>query len=151
MEHSSRHQSECAPKAICKYNHQTEEKHFWHLCDGPGTIHPGSQFTQNGSQSITVASALLRDKTDTEVTSDTSANSADVVEVLKCKLGCSINCYTTMQDKENCAFSPSLVMPLNNRNGDGIYRVRTLIDSGSGSNWIAKDILPKIHYTLDIK
>ena len=53
-----------------------------------------------------------------------------------------------MQDSENCAFSPSLVMPLNNRNGDGIYKVRTLIDSGSGSNWIAKDILPKIQYTL---
>ena len=53
-----------------------------------------------------------------------------------------------MQDKENCAFSPSLVIPLNNKNGDGIYRVRTLIDSGSGSNWIVKDILPKINYTL---
>ena len=53
-----------------------------------------------------------------------------------------------MQDGENCAFSPSLVMPLNNRNVDGIYKVRTLIDSGSGSNWIAKDILPKIQYTL---
>ena len=53
-----------------------------------------------------------------------------------------------MQDKENCAFSPSLIIPLNNRKGDGIYRVRTLIDSGSGSSWIAKDILPKINYTL---
>ena len=26
--------------------------------------------------------------------------------------------------------------------------MRTLIDSGSGSSWIAKDILPKINYTL---
>ena len=53
-----------------------------------------------------------------------------------------------MQDKENCEFSPSLIIPLNNRKGNGIYRVRTLIDSGSGSSWIAKDILPKITYTL---
>ena len=57
MEHSSRHQAGCAPKALCKYNHQVEEKHFWHLCDGPGTIHPGSQFSQNGSQSTTGASS----------------------------------------------------------------------------------------------
>ena len=49
MEHSSRHQSGCAPKAICKYNHQQEEKHFWFLCDGQGSKHPGSQFTQNPS------------------------------------------------------------------------------------------------------
>ena len=39
-------------------------------------------------------------------------------------------------------------MHLDNKNSDGIYRVRTLIDSGSGSNWIAKDILPNINYTL---
>ena len=53
-----------------------------------------------------------------------------------------------MQDKENCAFSPSLVIPLKNKNGDGIYRVRTLIDSGSGSSWIAKDLLPMINHKL---
>ena len=82
------------------------------------------------------------------VSIETDANSAEVTNVLKCDLKCSQNCYTTMQDKENCAFSPSLVIPLNNREGDGIYRVRTLIDSGSGSSWIAKDILPKITYTL---
>merc|ERR1711895_223896 len=39
-------------------------------------------------------------------------------------------------------------MPLDNKNSDGIYRVRTLIDSGSGSNRIATDILPNINYTL---
>ena len=54
-------------------------------------------------------------------TADTSANSAEVIEVIKCDLGCSMNCYTTMQDKENCAFSPSLVMPLDNKNSNGIY------------------------------
>ena len=82
------------------------------------------------------------------IATETSANSAEITEVLRCNLMCSQNCYTTIQDKENCAFSPSLVIPLNNRKGDGIYRVRTLIDSGSGSSWIAKDILPKIKYTL---
>ena len=49
MQHSSRHQSGCAPKAICRYNHQQEEKHFSFLCDGQGTKHPGSQFTTNAS------------------------------------------------------------------------------------------------------
>ena len=53
-----------------------------------------------------------------------------------------------MQDKDNCAFSPSLVIPLNKKEGNGIYRVRTLIDSGSGSSWIAKDLLPEINHTL---
>ena len=57
MEHSSRHQAGCAPKAICKFNHPTEERHFWHLCDGQGTTHPGSQFTQHGSQVIASPSA----------------------------------------------------------------------------------------------
>ena len=55
LKHSSHHQLECAPKAICRYNHQEEENHFWFLCDGPGAQHPGSQFVQN--QSITNPSA----------------------------------------------------------------------------------------------
>ncbi|CAL4228706.1 unnamed protein product [Meganyctiphanes norvegica] len=53
-----------------------------------------------------------------------------------------------MQDLENYAFSPSLVIPLKNRKGDGVFRVRTLIDGGSGSCWITKAILSKINYTL---
>ena len=53
-----------------------------------------------------------------------------------------------MKDTDNYAFSPSLVLPLRNRKGDGGYRVRTLIDSGSGSCWITKAILSKINYTV---
>ena len=61
------------------------------------------------------------DSTGAEITADTSANSAEVIEVIKCELSCSMNCSTTMQDNQNCAFSPSLVMPLDNKNNDGIY------------------------------
>ena len=114
-------------------------------CDGPGVIHPGKQNIPNAQAWLAQG---VEDEEEEATPIETDANSAEVTEILKCHLNCSTNCYTTMQDKENCAFSPSLVIPLNNKNGDGIYRVRTLIDSGFGSSWIAKDVLPKIKYKL---
>ena len=49
---------------------------------------------------------------------------------------------------ENCAFSPSLVIPLTNKRGDGVFKVRTMIDGGSGSCWIAEQLLSKIYHTV---
>ena len=39
------HQNECHHKAKC--SHHPGERHFWHLCDGPGVIHPGKQTVPN--------------------------------------------------------------------------------------------------------
>ena len=41
----TQHQSECHPNANCR--HHPGERHFWHLCDGPGITHPGKQTIPN--------------------------------------------------------------------------------------------------------
>ena len=41
----SQHQNECHPKAKC--SDHPGERHFWHLCDGPGVTHPGKQTLPN--------------------------------------------------------------------------------------------------------
>ena len=46
MKPMSFHESECNPNAKCS-NHP-EETHYWHLCDGPGYIHPGKQTITTG-------------------------------------------------------------------------------------------------------
>ena len=43
------------------------------------------------------------------------------------------------------SLSPTIVFPLNCVNN--VYRVRTLLDPGSGTNWIAKGVLPFVEYT----
>ena len=46
MKPMSFHESECNPNAKCS-NHP-EETHYWHLCDGPNSIHPGKQTIATG-------------------------------------------------------------------------------------------------------
>ena len=41
----TQHQNECQPKATCSYH--PGERHYWHLCDGPGVTHPGKQTIPN--------------------------------------------------------------------------------------------------------
>ena len=52
---------------------------------------------------------------------------------------------TSVNNKLN-AFTPTIIVPLiDNSNSD--FKVRTLLDSGSESNWIARDILKFIKHT----
>ena len=59
----------------------------------------------------------------------------------------SSNEYANAIDKVDISFSPSIVVPLINKEGDK-YRVRTLIDSGSGANWITQQILAHVRHTV---
>lgn len=45
MMNMTQHPNECHHKARC--SHHPGEKHFWHLCDGPGVAHPGKQTVPN--------------------------------------------------------------------------------------------------------
>ena len=45
------------------------------------------------------------------------------------------------------AFTPTLIIPIVGKTSK-VYTVRTLMDSGSKSNWIAAEILPFIKHTL---
>ena len=49
--------------------------------------------------------------------------------------------------KEVLSISPTLIIPLNT-NGDRPFKVRTLLDSGSGTNWIVKNILQHVQHTV---
>ena len=44
------------------------------------------------------------------------------------------------------SLSPTIILPILKSN-DCIYKVRTLMDPGSGTNWISKDILKHVEYT----
>ena len=44
------------------------------------------------------------------------------------------------------SLSPTIIFPLINERGQS-FRVRTLLDPGSGTNWIVKDLLSKVSYT----
>ena len=44
------------------------------------------------------------------------------------------------------SLSPTIIFPLINERGQ-CFRVRTLLDPGSGTNWIVKDLLSKVSYT----
>ena len=57
------------------------------------------------------------------------------------------NEYANAIDKVDISFSPSIVVPLIDKEGDK-YRVRTLIDSGSGANWITQHILAHVKHTV---
>ena len=50
-------------------------------------------------------------------------------------------------EKIDISFSPSIIVPLISKEG-GQYRVRTLIDSGSGANWITQKILAFVEHTV---
>ena len=45
------------------------------------------------------------------------------------------------------ALTPSVVVPIVNIKGTEVYRLRTMLDSGSEQNWIAEDVLPFIKHT----
>ena len=45
------------------------------------------------------------------------------------------------------ALTPSVVVPVVNIKGTKVYRLRTMLDSGSEQNWIAEDVLPFIKHT----
>ena len=43
------------------------------------------------------------------------------------------------------SFSPTLIVPLITDESN-VYKVRTLLDSGSGTNWICEKLLPFLKY-----
>ena len=43
---------------------------------------------------------------------------------------------------------PTLPIPLHSREKDKEYRVTTLLDSGSSTNWITKALLKRLHHTV---
>ena len=45
------------------------------------------------------------------------------------------------------SISPTLIVPLIS-NGNKQFKVRTLLDSGSGTNWIVKNILQHVQHTI---
>ena len=49
--------------------------------------------------------------------------------------------------KDVMSMSPTLIVPLVT-NGDKPFKVRTLLDSGSGTNWIVKNILQYVQHTI---
>ena len=50
-------------------------------------------------------------------------------------------------NKDVMSISPTLIVPLTT-NGDRSFRVRTLLDSGSGTNWIVKNLLQYVQHTV---
>ena len=54
--------------------------------------------------------------------------------------------YFTGQKDAEISLSPTIVMPLLTTNNKP-YTIRTLLDSGSMTNWIAKELLNKVKYT----
>ena len=46
------------------------------------------------------------------------------------------------------SLSPTIVFPLVNNTSNSIFKVRTLLDPGSGTNWIAKEVLDKVLYSI---
>ena len=55
--------------------------------------------------------------------------------------------YFIGQEEVELSLSPTVVMPLLTTQ-DKSYRVRVLMDSGSMTNWLAKDLLDKLNYTV---
>ena len=49
-------------------------------------------------------------------------------------------------DMEIETMTPSVILPLCSKHSDS-YKVRTLLDSGSSSSWISKDILEHLDFT----
>ena len=46
------------------------------------------------------------------------------------------------------SLSPKIVFPLVNNTSNSIFKVRILLDPGSGTNWIAKEVLDKVLYSI---
>ena len=61
------------------------------------------------------------------------------------ELGKILSCFIGNKEAEG-SLTPTIVMPLQNRN-EGQYKVRTLLDSGSMTNWLAKELLEVLNYT----
>ena len=51
-------------------------------------------------------------------------------------------------DQVEISLTPSVVIPIVGRDNN-VYKVRTMLDSGSESNWVSKDILPFIKFRKD--
>ena len=49
-------------------------------------------------------------------------------------------------DQVEISLTPSVVIPIVGRDNN-VYKVRTMLDSGSESNWVSKDILPFIKFS----
>ena len=70
-----------------------------------------------------------------------------------CKDSDSVKCVNKVLSLSNKAkqadisLSPTIILPLLT-NDNNVYKVRTLMDPGSGTNWIAKDLLNKIEFTI---
>ena len=45
---------------------------------------------------------------------------------------------------------PTIIIPVLANNGR-YFRIRTLLDSGSGTNWISRDVLKKVKHTVKSK
>ena len=55
--------------------------------------------------------------------------------------------YFVGQEEVELSLSPTVVMPLLTIQ-DKPYKVRVLMDSGSMTNWIVKDLLDKLNHTV---
>ena len=55
--------------------------------------------------------------------------------------------YFVGQEEVELSLSPTVVMPLLTAQ-DKPYNVRVLMDSGSMTNWLAKDLLDKLNHTV---
>ena len=53
--------------------------------------------------------------------------------------------YTEGVGKDNFAFLPTIILPLSTPK-DEVFKVRTLLDSGSGASWIAGQVLDKVKH-----
>ena len=56
-----------------------------------------------------------------------------------------LSCFIGNKDAE-VSLTPTIVVPLQNKT-DGQYKVRTLLDSGSMTNWLASELLEVLNYT----
>lgn len=58
-----------------------------------------------------------------------------------------VNNYVNNSSEAEMSLSPTIIIPLINDN-DGLFRVRTLLDPGSGTNWIVAKILKHVAHTV---
>ena len=61
------------------------------------------------------------------------------------ELGKILSCFAGLREAE-ISLTPTVVMPLQNST-KGKYKVRTLLDSGSMTNWVAQELLDVLYYT----
>ena len=57
-----------------------------------------------------------------------------------------VNNFVNNSEQAEMSLSPTIIIPLRGSQNNSV-RVRTLLDPGSGTNWIVKDLLDKVQFT----